>query len=67
MMPPPQQAPEEAAWGPERGAEAGGDGKFLAVNLQFTLPPSAYATMLVRELTKESSSTAHHKSLNVAE
>lgn len=37
----------------------------LAVKLTFQLPPSSYATMLIRELTKRSTSTAHHKALTV--
>lgn len=36
---------------------------YLALRLAFTLPSSCYATMLIRELTKQPSSTAHHKAL----
>ena len=40
-------------------------GRRLAVRLEFTLPPSSYATMCVRELTKQSSNAAHQRTLNV--
>lgn len=32
-----------------------------AISLEFDLPPSAYATMIIRELTKSSSSVASHR------
>ena len=35
----------------------------LALSLKFQLPPSCYATMLIRELTKNCTSKAHHKAL----
>jgi tRNA pseudouridine13 synthase len=37
---------------PAPAAAAAADGRFSALKLEFTLPTSAYATMLVRELTK---------------
>jgi tRNA(Glu) U13 pseudouridine synthase TruD len=49
-------------------AAAAGDGssrrEMVAVVLEFTLPPSCYATMLVRELTKSSTSKASHAKLS---
>jgi hypothetical protein len=41
--------------------EAPGPGQLLALQLSFALPPSTYATMLVRELTKASTATAVHR------
>jgi hypothetical protein len=38
----------------------------LALELCFSLPPGSYATMLVRELTKQSSSTQFAKGLSAA-
>lgn len=43
-----------------QGAEASGS-PYLGLRLAFTLPASCYATMLIRELTKQPTSTAHHK------
>ncbi|EOD17688.1 hypothetical protein EMIHUDRAFT_243837 [Emiliania huxleyi CCMP1516] len=40
------------------------DGPRLAVVLRFTLPPSTYATMLLRELTKQSTDLTHQLELN---
>jgi tRNA pseudouridine13 synthase len=42
-----QQAPPQAA-----AVEEPADGSRMALRVSFTLPSSAYATMLVRELTK---------------
>lgn len=36
------------------------EGKFLAIKVQFALPVSSYATMCLRELTKESTHVSHH-------
>ena len=36
----------------------------VALQLTFTLPSGSYATMLVREVTKDSTTVAHQKSLN---
>ncbi|CAG9463675.1 unnamed protein product [Pedinophyceae sp. YPF-701] len=49
----------------EKPGEAGAApaAELTAVELEFSLPKSAYATMLVREVTKESSAVQHHKSL----
>lgn len=38
-------------------------GKYLALQLTFTLPSSTYATMLIRELTKMSTTVDFAKSL----
>lgn len=43
--------------------QEGGTGRLLALQLSFQLPPSCYATMLIRELTKMATGTAFHKSL----
>jgi tRNA pseudouridine13 synthase len=40
------------------------DGPLTALVLRFTLPPSTYATMLLRELTKQPSELAHQMLLN---
>jgi tRNA(Glu) U13 pseudouridine synthase TruD len=62
-----QQQEGEAAPGASN-APAAGEGssqrELVAVVLEFTLPPSCYATMLVRELTKSSTSKASHKQLS---
>ncbi|KAL3916263.1 MAG: hypothetical protein SGPRY_006897, partial [Prymnesium sp.] len=39
-------------------------GKWVACRLQFVLPPSAYATMCLRELTKQPTDLAHQQMLN---
>ena len=43
-----------------------GEGGLLGLQLEFSLPASCYATMLVRELTKESTSKDFHKGLTEA-
>jgi tRNA pseudouridine13 synthase len=48
------------------GEPVEGEGLFLGLQLCFRLPPSCYATMLVRELLKESTASAHHKGLSAA-
>ncbi|CAM9658362.1 unnamed protein product [Chrysoparadoxa australica] len=48
----------------EAKAEAEADYKFKAVCLSFKLPMGTYATMALREVMKQSTSTAHHTSLN---
>eukprot|EP00884_Botryococcus_braunii_P001789 jgi/Botrbrau1/11610/Bobra.0209s0001.1 len=42
------------------------EGRRLALELCFSLPPGSYATMLVRELTKQCSSKQHAKDLTLA-
>ena len=46
--------------------EVQGEGRYLALQLVFTLPPSGYATMLTRELLKSSTSITFHKGLSAA-
>lgn len=41
-----------------------GQGKFLALALKFSLPPSTYATMLIREITKMPTDVNFAKSLD---
>ena len=38
-------------------------GQHLALALSFTLPSSCYATMLIRELTKQATTVDHHKGM----
>jgi tRNA pseudouridine13 synthase len=49
---------------PAAAAAAEGEGPLLALALRFTLPPSSYATMLVRELTKSSTSKGFQRGLS---
>lgn len=46
---------------------ADGSGHLRAVSLNFTLPPGTYATMLLRELTKESTETQFQAQLTAQE
>jgi tRNA pseudouridine13 synthase len=55
------QASSEA--GTSGGAASGSGGRYLGLRLAFTLPTACYATMLIRELTKQSTSVAHHMGL----
>lgn len=48
------------------GAEDTSEGELLALRIQVTLPSSTYATMLIRELTKQSTATAIHKARTLA-
>eukprot|EP00879_Flechtneria_rotunda_P004747 GHRR01005016.1.p1 GENE.GHRR01005016.1~~GHRR01005016.1.p1 ORF type:complete len:819 (+),score=345.29 GHRR01005016.1:316-2772(+) len=56
--PPPASAPEQTTGNAINRALVG-------VVLEFTLPASCYATMLIRELTKSSTSKASHKQLSM--
>ena len=49
---------------PGGGVSEGAPGAKLALQFQVTLPPSCYATMLIREMLKTSTSAAFHKTLN---
>jgi tRNA(Glu) U13 pseudouridine synthase TruD len=44
----------------ERGRGRGGVKRYLALQMQFTLPPAAFATSLVREVSKETVHPADH-------
>ncbi len=49
---------------------AGGEvpeGRFLALQLAFALPVSSYATMLVRELLKSTTSNIEHREMTKAD
>jgi tRNA(Glu) U13 pseudouridine synthase TruD len=52
--------------GDTAGAQQGAAQSLLGLQLEFSLPPSSYATMLVRELTKESTSKNFQKGLTAA-
>lgn len=56
----PAAAAPAAAGDAGEGSAASG-AQHLGLRLAFTLPASCYATMLIRELTKQPTSTAHHK------
>ena len=43
------------------------DGKYLALQLTFALPVSSYATMLVRELLKSTTSNIEHREMTKAD
>lgn len=51
---------------PEDGSKviAGPKGRYYALCLHFTLPAAAYATMCLREITQQDTSTSFHTSLN---
>ena len=49
---------------PAAPAVGGGDGGHTALVLEFTLPSSSYATMLIRELTKAPTDADYMTSLN---
>ena len=43
------------------------EGKLLALQLCFQLPTSGYATMLIRELLKETTATTQHRDRTMAD
>ena len=43
------------------------EGKYLALQLTFALPVSSYATMLVRELLKSTTSNIEHREMTKAD
>lgn len=56
--------PRGASW--SAGAGAPPVGKLLALQLSFRLPPSCYATMLIRELMKETTANTQHRERTLA-
>ena len=50
--------------GPGGGGGGGAARKHKALCVSFTLPKSCYATMCLRELTKQSMSVAHHTNIS---
>lgn len=48
---------------PAVGPDDAEGGRLLGLRLAFTLPASCYATMLIRELTKQPTGAEHHKAL----
>lgn len=48
----------------EKEFESIPDGKYQAIRIKFNLPKSSYATMCVRELTKNSTSLEFQRKLN---
>ena len=50
--------------GNEDGTDKDEDSLHLAVRVAFSLPPSSYATMLLRELMKSTTSTQAHISMS---
>ena len=49
-----QEAPESSNSSSSSSNNRGQSGKYRSLSLKFSLPPGCYATMLLRELTKES-------------
>lgn len=56
----------EAATAAVSTCHVDGQGPLVALLLSFQLPPSTYATMLIRELTKQSSASKYQKGLSAA-
>ena len=63
-LPPPPPPPPLPLVLPPGVAVKGNGGRHLALQLRFSLPSAAYATMAIRELTKTSTATAYQKGLN---
>lgn len=55
---------DECGKGDAPARPAGPSGRYYALCLHFTLPAAAYATMCLREITRQDTSTSFHSSLN---
>lgn len=60
------QSDEDKILGQNPPAEDDPDGKFTAVQVEFELSASVYATMALREVTREETSTWHHAGLTLS-
>lgn len=55
---------DECGKGDASAKSARPNGRYYALCLHFTLPAAAYATMCLREITRQDTSTSFHSSLN---
>ena len=60
------QSDEDRLLNQEHAAENDPEGKFLAVQVEFQLSSSVYATMALREVTREETSTWHQAGLTLS-
>ena len=60
------QSDEDKILGQNPPAEDDPEGKFTAVQVEFELAASVYATMALREVTREETSTWHHAGLTLS-
>jgi tRNA pseudouridine13 synthase len=60
------QSDEDKILGQNPPAEDDPNGKFTAVQVEFELAASVYATMALREVTREETSTWHHAGLTLS-
>ena len=59
-----EQDIQNAYYFTEKEVESDPNGQFQAIRIKFNLPKSAYATMCLRELTKNSTSFSFQMKLN---